>query len=128
MFAVTDLKFYLLREIYYATYAHPVHKTDLLQLPLGTASKIAIALADLEHMGYFKCDTGGDIVHIQPAGRMAYEEAQERRQKEAEHKSQKRFENKISVASVLVPCITFVLGLVVEFYVKVVEWVFRLFA
>lgn len=36
------------------------------------------------------------------------------RQKDADTKRQQRFENKISVATVLVPAITFVLGLIVE--------------
>lgn len=124
---MTDLKFCLLKEMYHATYAHPVHKTDLLKLPISTISERAVTISDLEHMDYCKCEIGGDIVHIQPAGRMAYEEAQESRKQQTDQKGQKRFENKVSVASVLVPCITFVLGLVVEFYAGVVEWMFRLF-
>lgn len=47
--------------------------------------------------------------------------------KEAERKRQQRFENKISVASVLVPFITFFIGLVVEHFTGLFEWFTYLF-
>ena len=43
------------------------------------------------------------------------------RRKEAETKRQQRFQNQISVAQVLVPFVTFVLGLVVEHYAGLVS-------
>lgn len=46
--------------------------------------------------------------------------------KEAEYKGQQRFQNKISVAQVLVPLITFVFGLFVEHFSGVVGWLSKL--
>lgn len=45
----------------------------------------------------------------------------------AEHKRQQRFQNKISVASVLVPFITFILGVIAEHFGNIVDFLFGLF-
>ena len=50
------------------------------------------------------------------SGRAAASEAKEKRNKEAADKAQQRFQNKISVAQVVVPVVTFILGLLVEHY------------
>lgn len=50
------------------------------------------------------------------SGRAAVSEAKEKRNKEAADKAQQRFQNKISVAQVVVPVVTFILGLLVEHY------------
>lgn len=46
---------------------------------------------------------------------------------ETERKAQQRFENQVSVAGVLVPLITFVLGLIVEYFAQPVAFVFQFF-
>ena len=47
--------------------------------------------------------------------------------KKAEDKAQQRFENKISVLNLLIPLVTFALGVVVEHYVSIVDWFFAIF-
>lgn len=49
-------------------------------------------------------------------GEDALSEFEQDRQKQAEDKRQRRFQNQVSVAQVLVPFVTFLLGLVVEHY------------
>ena len=49
-------------------------------------------------------------------GRAAVSEAEQKRDKEAADKAQQRFQNKISVAQVVVPVITFILGVLAEHY------------
>lgn len=44
-----------------------------------------------------------------------------------EKKRQQRLQNQLSVASVLVPCITFVLGLVVEYFAELVSMFLNIF-
>lgn len=51
---------------------------------------------------------------ITPLGEDALSEFEQTRQKQANEERQRRFQNKISVAQVLVPLITFILGLIVE--------------
>ena len=46
----------------------------------------------------------------------------------AENKRQQRFDNKIAIATVLVPLITFVLGLVVEHFSGIMSLFFSLFS
>ena len=68
-----------------------------------------------------------DTFVITEAGKDALSKFEQELNKEAEHKRQQRFQNKISVASVLVPLITFFLGLIVEHFVPIVGWFFSLF-
>lgn len=65
---------------------------------------------------------------LSPAGEDALCAFEQEHQEKAKAERQQRFENKISVASVLVPLITFFLGLVVEYYAGVVGLVVSLFA
>lgn len=60
-------------------------------------------------------------------GRVALQEVEEKLRKETEDKKQRRFENKVSIAQIVVPVITFVLGLLVEHYTSVVDFVTALF-
>lgn len=53
---------------------------------------------------------------ITAAGRDALSEFEERRDQEAKREAQQRLQNQIAVAQVLVPLVTFVLGLIVEHY------------
>lgn len=67
-----------------------------------------------------------DMWLITPGGKdrlLAYEEMV---RQQAEDKAQQRFQNKISVLQVLIPAVTFVLGLVVEHLTGVVELVAQL--
>lgn len=55
-------------------------------------------------------------------------DAQEKAKEKAEQKRQQRFENKIAVANLLIPFITFVLGIAAEHYVGVIggiQWLVR---
>ena len=52
---------------------------------------------------------------IMPLREDALAEFEKKRQDEAKKERQQRFENKVSIANILVPVITFVLGIVVEY-------------
>lgn len=64
-----------------------------------------------QHAGYYISDKGKAVL----------EAREEKRRKESEAKRQQRFQNQISIAQVLVPLVTFVLGLVVEHYIGFVS-------
>lgn len=64
---------------------------------------------------------------ITELGRDSLAEFEHVRHKETEDERQKRFQNKISVAQVLVPLITFLVGLFVEYYSGVVSFFAPLF-
>lgn len=57
---------------------------------------------------------------ITSAGQDALLEFEQERDKQTEQKRQQRFQNQVSIAQVLVPLITFILGLVVEHYAGLV--------
>ena len=80
----------------------------------------------IHHFGLVNLDKPGDHTApdtwtITPAGEDALSEFEKARRKESEDKRQQRFQNQISVAQVLVPLITFILGLIVEHYAGLVS-------
>ena len=60
-------------------------------------------------------------------GRRALEEFENHCQDEAKKESQQRFDNKIAILNVLVPLVTFILGLLVEYFTGVVNLICKLF-
>ncbi len=71
----------------------------------------------LGSMGQFQAP---DTWIITSAGQDALLEFEQERDKQTEQKRQQRFQNQVSIAQVLVPLITFILGLVVEHYAGLV--------
>lgn len=64
---------------------------------------------------------------ITPAGREALERFEQCRDDRAQQKRQQRFQNKISVASVLIPLVTFFLGILVEHFGHIIGFFIGLF-
>lgn len=59
------------------------------------------------------------------SGEIALSEFEEASAKKAKDEKQQRFQNKISVASVLIPLITFILGLMVEHFYGIIGIIFE---
>jgi hypothetical protein len=80
---------------------------------------VAVSRELREHPGSFCMNsTKWELTH---KGEDALSEFEKAHRKEAEDKRQRRFQNQVSVAQVLVPLVTFVLGLVVEHYAGLVS-------
>ena len=124
---MTDLKFALLDMLYHTVPTKPLTKIDLLNSGHDKVYNIEAALKDLMTQSYISATYGSDTVKITSTGRIAYEAAKEERQQQTKNERQQRFDNKISVASVLIPLITFVLGLTVEHFSGLVAWLVSLF-
>lgn len=60
-------------------------------------------------------------------GQCLLDELQKIADQQAEKEKQNRFQKKISIASVLVPCVTFVLGLIVEHCASIICFFLQLF-
>lgn len=99
-----------------------VHYYDDLQ---GHDRGVLMYLAD-ENLVYTKA-LSPPIYFITEKGRAKLKALENEAKQEAESKRQQRFENKISVLNVLVPAVTFVLGLLVEHFSGLVEWVVSFF-
>lgn len=78
------------------------------------------ATVDLGRLGESQAP---DSYIITQAGRDALSEFEKVRDQQAEDKRQRRFQNKVSVLSALVPLATFFLGLVVEHYAGIIAWI-----
>ena len=66
-------------------------------------------------------------VALSPAGEDAILEFEQRCDEQAQKERQQRFDNKIAIASILVPLITFILGLVVEHFAGIMSLFLSLF-
>lgn len=123
---MTDLKYSILG-ILYSKIPRQESKINLINLNLGTPSATNYAINELIADKLVKPILGTEKIELTSLGATTYENANEERKKQAEKKEQQRFENKISVATVLVPLITFILGIVVESQVNIVDWLLALF-
>ena len=123
---MTDLKYSILG-VLYSNEPRQESKVNLINLHFDTPASTDYAINELIEAKYIKPILGSDKVELTPSGANAYEEANEVRRAHAEQKKQQRFENKISVASVLVPLVTFFLGIIVEFQVNLVDWLVAFF-
>ena len=66
-------------------------------------------------------------VMLTPEGRLHLAALKNEAENKSQQEKQQRFDNKISILSVLVPFISFILGLVVEHYADIVTLFFSLF-
>ena len=123
---MTDLKYSILG-VLYSNESRQESKTTIFNLNFDTPISTCYAINELLADGFVKPVLGTDRIALTHLGATAYEQAKDDRKHQAEQKRQQRFENKISVASVLVPLITFFLGIFVEFQVNIVDWFLSLF-
>lgn len=125
---MTDLKFNIL-EFLYRSENHENKEIAVYNQRFADVGEVKIAIDDM-----LKSDTiliekpiGKDTLKLTLHGNLAYESEKEIRYNDTCKKKQQRFDNKISVASVLVPTITFFIGVVVEHFAHLVEFLISLF-
>ena len=124
---MTDLKFKILKTLYEKYPIREESQSVFLTPQFADPVLVKCALSELEVKGYIEPVLGSDKYRLTPLGSNAFEDAQEERNKNAKNERQQRFDNKVSVASVLIPTVTFFLGLVVERSTQVVDFVISLF-
>lgn len=61
-------------------------------------------------------DIAPDMIMLTEKGKAVLDGENKRSNKERKHEANQRFQNQVSVAQVLVSCITFILGLIVEYH------------
>lgn len=126
---MTDLKFQILSFIYHS-HNHEIEEIEVYKQNFGDVKEVRIAINDMLQNNPNSLITkpiGKRTLKMTSAGNIAYEQAEDDRHQQAKKERQQRFDNKVSIASVLVPLITFFLGLIVEYEVNVISWLFSLF-
>ena len=86
---------------------------------VNTRASVSVALTFASSIAWVYVYTKAldpPIYLITQKGLAKLKEIEDKAKQEAKDEGQRRFQNKISVAQVLVPLITFILGLVVEHY------------
>lgn len=125
---MTDLKFAILGFLYHSPNREN-EESAVYEQHFGNVSEVHIAIDDM-------LKNNGNPLAIRPIGKstlkltshgnIAYETAQEERCKQAKDKKQQSFDNKVSVANFLVPLITFLVGIILESKVKIIDWILSL--
>ncbi len=123
-----DLDFAILEFLFNS----PRHESDtkaLYDQNFDSFGNVKTALDDMLNADdpYIARCVGKEAFFVTKTGIKAYKLEKEIRKHHAEQQKQQRFQNKISVASVLVPTITFFCGLIVESCFRIVDWVIALF-
>lgn len=127
---MTDLKFAILGFLYHSP-NHENEESAVFEQHFGNVNEVHIALDDmLKNNGnpLIIRPIGKSTLKLTSPGNIAYEQAEDDRRKQAKEEAQQSFDNKVSIASLLIPLITFILGLFVEYEVNIVSWIFSLFS
>lgn len=110
---MSDLKFFLLDVLYHSP-SRKENTVDLINRNPKCAISIKYALNELEEAAFIKPLLCSTVVELTPKGANSYEAEKEIRYNQACKERQQRFDNKLSIASILVPLVTFFLGIIVE--------------
>ena len=131
---ITQAEYEILEFISSHQTEHPDRKAVVNQFdPQRLCNQTVRLFGHLIQDGYLQCSDPktGSGVRLTSRGehaRLAYKEARDKELKEhTDQKKQQRFSNKVAVASVLVPSVTFILGVIVEHYAGIVSLIASLF-
>ena len=130
---MNNMKYEILLHVHAATTLNPARRSDF-QKDTTHIVEYKICIKELIAAGYLSETIGSDVLSITTRGVEALEAEQERREKElqesekeanenAKKERQQRFDNKVAIANLLVPIITFILGIFAEHYVGIVAFI-----
>lgn len=125
---MTDLKFNILKILYESNSRRELNRYEIMHSVSDDPNLIKKALEELESTRFIKNLTCSEVFKLTPEGAIIFEQIKEEREKEAKKESQQRFDNKISVVSLLIPLVTFIIGLIVEHYSHPVSLILLLFS
>ena len=124
---MTDLKFQILKLLYETYPLRELSRMDIIhsinENPIHTHN----ALKELKSKEYIKQLTCSDVFKLTESGADVFEQIQEEREQASKHEKQQSFDNKISIASILIPFITFILGIVFEHYTDFIALLISVF-
>lgn len=126
---MTDLKFDILKLLYNSYPLRERKFGEIIESVSADPTLIKNALKELQSPSHMLVEnlTCSDVYKLTALGAEVYEQLQEEREQASKTERQQSFDNKIAVASLLVPFITFVLGLLVDHYTDLVSFLLSLF-
>lgn len=126
---MTDLKFNILKLLYEAYPSRELKFGEIITSVSADPTLTKIALKELQSYPNKPLEKTpcSDVYKLTDSGAYLYEQLKEERKQASKQESQQSFDNKISVASLLVPFVTFILGLLVDHYTDLVSFLLSLF-
>lgn len=124
---MTDLKFNILKLLYNS---HPLREQrfgKILHSVPEDPILVKNALSELSSSGIIENLTCSDIYKLTDLGEKVFEQIQEEREQVSKQECQQRFDNKISVANLLIPLVTFILGFFVDHCPEVFSFLSSIF-
>lgn len=97
------------------------------RIPIDDLESNLMLINLLKDAGAIESVDGSRRIILSPAAFSLEQHFKDCAHEHAEHKRQQRFQNKVSVASVLVPLVTFILGLITEHFGNIIGGLFSLF-
>jgi len=106
--------------------------TELLNLGLTEANFDPLTDRSLIHAlkadGFVSGKLGAyGSVSLEDKGRLRLRQLQQEADEQAKQERQQRFDNKIAIANIFVPLVTFVGGILLEHYAGILEWALSFF-
>lgn len=125
---MTDLKYNILGFLYHSD-NRETQEIAVYNQRFDNVDDVGIAIDDMLKSvpPLIVKPVGKNTLKLTSHGNVAYELEKEIRYNDACKKRQQRFDNKVSIASILVPTITFFIGLIVEHCTQVIDLVISLF-
>ena len=117
---------YSLCEKYRQRLSEGLHPANAKRIYIDNLNSALMLVNELKNTGAIDFVDGAHYISLSPKALSLEQYFKDRAKSQTESKRQQRFQNKISILNVLVPFITFFLGIVVEHYVNIVGWFFSL--
>lgn len=121
-----DLEYEILKAIYDSK-GQKILKDDLAKPYADDKRKYRLMCRHLMDTKCIKGDIDGYFFYLQPNGIARYLELEKEREQNAKSEKQQAFENKISVANVVIPVVSFLAGVAVEHLAGIVNVLSSLF-
>lgn len=124
---MTDLKFKILKLLYETYPLRELSKMDIIHSISENPIHIANALKELKSRKLISQLTCSDVFKLEPSGADLFEQIQEEREEASKQEEQQSFENKMSVASLLVSVVTFLAGVLIEHFANIIPFLITVF-
>ena len=123
---MTDLKYAILEKLYFNS-RREVHQAELFNIDIYRINEISLAMSDLVSFELIERVIGSNKYHLTTPGIKSFELAKNVRDQASKQEKQQRFDNKMSIANILVPLVTFILGILVDHFANIVSWFLSFF-
>ena len=124
--SMSELEFAILKTIYTQPNKQ-AHRQVLFTIDNKLINEIKSAVDDLVILGIIEFNVCSNKYNLTKDGLAIFRLAKKEREQIAKQEKQQRFNNNVSVANLLVPLVTFILGILIEHFADFISFIFSFF-